>query len=128
MSGLKDKMTAQEFRAYLTKVERARDSKFGAIPCESSDGQKFRSHLELAFYNRIRLMPDLEKFEREVRFELVVNGVFVCAYVCDFILYWKNGTIEHIDTKSSATMTQTYRIKKQLMLACHGIQLKEVYK
>lgn len=127
---LKDKMTAAEFRAYLARENAAKSSKFGAIPTESSDGQKFRSKLEATYYNRLKLLKqqgDLLKFEREVRFELIVNGLMVCAYVCDFILYWSDGRVEHIDCKSQATQTRVYNIKKKLMEACHGIILKEVY-
>jgi len=127
---LKDKMNPQEFRDYLAKVEAGKLSKYKAIPTETADGQKFRSKLEATYYNRVRLLQtqgDLIKFEREVRFELIVNGLMVCAYVCDFILYWKDGRIEHIDCKSQATMTPIYSIKKKLMMAVHGIELKEVY-
>lgn len=127
---LKDKMTPQEFRDYLAKVEAGKLSKYKAIPTTSSDGQQFRSKLEATYCNRLKLLQlqgDLLKFEREVRFELVVNGVFVCAYVCDFILYWKDGRVEHIDCKSQATMTPIYSIKKKLMKAVHDIDLKEVF-
>lgn len=127
---LKDKMTPEEFRVYWAKREAAKISKYKAIPTETSDGQKFRSHLEATFYNRIRLLQsqgEIMRFEREVRFELNVNGFFVCAYICDFILYWQNGQVDHIDCKSSATMTQVYSIKKKLMHACHGIELKEIF-
>lgn len=130
MSGLKDKMNPEEFKAYWKKREAAKESKYKAIPTESSDGQKFRSHLEATYYNRLKLLQgqgDLIKFDREVRFEFVINGVFVCAYLCDFILYWKDGTVEYVDCKSQATITPVYRIKKQLMAACFGITLKEVY-
>jgi hypothetical protein len=127
---LKDQMNAQEFRDYWDRREKAKESKYKAIPTETADGQKFRSHLEATYYNRVKLLHgqgDITKFEREVRFELIVNGVFVCAYVCDFIITWKDGTVEHIDCKSQATMTPVYRIKKMLMKACHGIDLKEIY-
>lgn len=130
MSGLKDKMTAAEFQTYWKKREAASLSKYKAIPTESSDGQKFRSHLEATYYNRLKLLVtggQLTKFEREVRFELIVNGVMVCAYVCDFILYYPDGRVEWVDCKSQATKTPVYSIKKKLMFACHGIELKEVF-
>lgn len=127
---LKDKMNPQEWRDYMAKKNQAATSKYKAIPTETADGQKFRSHLEATFYNRVKLLHtqgDLIKFDREVRFELNVNGFMVCAYVCDFILYWKDGRVEYIDCKSQATMTPIYSIKKKLMWAVHGIELKEVY-
>lgn len=131
MAVLKNRMSSEEWRAYMKSVETAKASKYKAIPAEAADGQKFRSHLEMTFYNRMKLMlhqGDLVKLDREVRFELNVNGFMVCAYICDFILTWKDGTVEHIDCKSQATKTPVYVIKKKLMEACHGIILKEVYK
>lgn len=130
MTKLKDKMTAAEFQTYWKRREQASQSKYKAIPTESSDGQQFRSHLEATYYNRLKLLQasgELTRFEREVRFELVVNGFLVCAYVCDFILYYPDGRVEHIDCKSQATKTPVYSIKKKLMKACHDIELKEVY-
>lgn len=127
---LKDKMNSEEFREYWKKREAAKDSKYKAIPTQTSDGQKFRSHLEATFYNRIKLLHqqgDVIKFDREVRFEIIVNGVFICAYLCDFVVHWKDGRVEHIDCKSQPTMTPVYSLKKKLMQAVHGIELVEVY-
>lgn len=127
---MKDKMTPQEFQDFWKKREASKGSKFGAMPTTNRQGEKFRSHLESTYYDRAKLLQqqgDLLKFEREVRFELIVNEVFICAYICDYIMYWKDGRVEHIDCKSQATMTQVYKLKKQLMLACHGITLLEVY-
>jgi hypothetical protein len=127
----KDKMTPAEFQAFWKKREAAKDSKFGAIPTTNAQGEKFRSQLESTYYDRVKLLTingEILKFEREVRFELIVNEVFICAYICDYIIYWKDGRVEHIDCKSAATMTQIYKLKKQLMLALHGITLIEVYK
>jgi hypothetical protein len=125
-----DKMSAAEFQAYIKKQAKAKDSKYGGIPTQTADGEKFRSHVEAAFYNKHLLLQrvgDVVKIEREVRFELVVNGVFVCAYVLDFRITWKDGRVDHVDTKSQATMTALFRIKSQLMLACHGIEVQTVF-
>jgi hypothetical protein len=124
-------MSPQEFQDFWKKREAAKNSKYGAIPTTNRQGEKFRSQLESTYYDRVKLMQlggELLKFEREVRFELIVNEVFICAYICDYILYWKDGRVEHIDCKSAATVTQLYKLKKQLMLAIHGITLIEVYK
>lgn len=128
---LKDNMTAAEFQNYWKKREAAKTSKYKAIPTETSDGQKFRSHLEATFYGRLKLLQmngEILKFEREVRFEFQIGEIYIGAYVCDFIIYWKDGSIEHVDCKSDATVTPLYKIKKQLMLAIHKIDLHEVYK
>lgn len=124
-------MTSEEFQKYWKKREAAKDSKYGAIPTQTADGQKFRSHLEATYYNRLKLLMgkgEVLKVEREVRFELIVNGQLITTYVCDFIVHWADGRIEHIDTKSQPTLTVVYKMKKALMYAVHNILLIEVYK
>lgn len=62
----------------------------------------------------------------QVRFKLVVNGVKVAVYVCDF-LYVQNGVRVVEDVKSEMTAKlPTYRLKRSLMKACHGIDIREV--
>lgn len=127
---LKDRMTAAEFKDYNDRANRAAESKYRAIPTETADGQKFRSKLEATFYNRVKLLKqqgEIVEFSREVPFELVVNGFHVCTYVCDFVLKWKDGTVQHIDCKSQPTITPVYRLKKKLMEAVYGIILKEIF-
>lgn len=128
---LKDKMNPQEFRDYLAKVEKGKNSLYKAIPTTTGDGQKFKSVLESAFYNRMWVMQKAGKvktIDREVRYELVVNGVFIAAYMLDFRITWADGLIEYVDCKSTATKTPLYAIKKALMLALFEIELKEVFK
>lgn len=127
---LKDKMSSQEFREYLGKVERAKDSMFKAIPTTTGDGQKFKSILESTFYKRmwtLQQVGEVVKIEREIRFELIVNGVFIAAYMLDFRITYSDGRVECIDCKSAPTATLLYKMKKQLMLALYGIEIKEVY-
>lgn len=124
-------MNASEYREYIRKQEAAKNSKYKGQPTQTADGEKFRSHVEANFWTRCTLLMktgEILKVEREVRYELVVNGVFICTYFLDFKVYYADGRIEHVDTKSEATLTPIYRIKKQLMLACHGIELIEVFK
>lgn len=131
MSGeLKDKMTAEEFREYLKKKEAGRTSKYKSIPTQTADGQKFKSALEADYYNRCWVLQrsgEVTQIEREVRFELNVNGVFVAAYMLDFRITYADGRVEHVDCKSEPTVTALYKIKRALMLAIYGIELKEVF-
>lgn len=127
---LKDQMSSSEFREYLAKKDRARTSKFGAVPTQTADGQKFKSTLEADFYNRqwIRLRAgEVEKIEREIRYELIVNGVYIASYYLDFIIYEKGGNVRYIDCKSQPTKTPLYLMKKQLMLALYEIEIEEVF-
>lgn len=123
-------MTLQEFRDYMERRNRAEHSKFKAIPTETADGQKFKSQLEATYYNRMLMMQKgglVKLIEREIRYELIVNGVFLAAYMMDFRITYTDGRIEYVDCKSVATKTPLYMIKKGLMLALYGIELKEVF-
>lgn len=123
-------MTLQEFRNYMEKRNNAQYSKFKAIPTETADGQKFKSQLEATYYTRLIMLTkagEVTLIEREVRYELIVNGVFLAAYMMDFRVTYTDGHIEYVDCKSTATKTPLYMIKKGLMLALYGIELKEVF-
>jgi hypothetical protein len=127
---LKDKMNPQEWRDFMQKRKNAETSKFKAIPTQTADGQKFKSILEADFYNRqwVRQRAgEVVKIEREVRYELIVNGVFIAAYMLDFLITEADGTIRYIDCKSQPTKTPLYLMKKQLMLALFDIRIEEVF-
>lgn len=123
-------MTPKQWKDLVKKTNDARQSKFKAIPSVHADGTKFQSQFECRYYNRLKLLVqagEVESFERQVRYQLEVNGVLICDYILDFLIKFKDGRIEYVDTKSTATVTPIYRMKKNLMLAIHGITLTEYF-
>ena len=48
-----------------------------------------------------------------------------CAYYADFV-YYENGKQVVEDTKSDPTKTESFVIKRKLMLYIHGIRVREV--
>lgn len=127
---LKDKMTSAEFREYLAKKDRAKSSKFGAIPTETADGQKFKSTLEADFYNRQwvrQRVGEVLLIEREIRYEFVVNGVYINSYFLDFRITEADGSIRYVDCKSQPTKTPLYLMKKALMKALFEIEIEEIF-
>jgi hypothetical protein len=48
-----------------------------------------------------------------------------CSYYADFV-YKENEKIVVEDTKSKATKTESYKIKRKLMLYIHGIRVREI--
>ena len=127
---LKDRMNSQQFRDYLQKKNNAEHSKFKAIPTSTADGQSFRSILEANFYKRMWVLQQAGEvilIEREVRYELIVNGLFIAAYLMDFRITNADGTMRYIDCKSTATKTPLYLMKKQLMKALYDIEIEEVF-
>ena len=99
------------------------------------DGEKFDSQKEARTYAELKLLEkakEIKNLRRQVPFELIpnqyVDGKLVerkCMYIADFV-YEENGKTVVVDTKSEATKTPAYRIKRKLMLHVHGIRIKEV--
>jgi hypothetical protein len=76
----------------------------------------------------------IKNLRREVTYRLEVNGKLICKYIADHVYEeplklvgggWTELVVE--DVKSPATRkNRVYRIKRKLMAAIHGIDIKEV--
>lgn len=102
-------------------------SKYRSIPT-TVDGIRFDSRKEAARWVELRLLEKarlISGLRRQVKFDLAVNGVKVCAYYADFC-YVENGVEIVEDVKSVATMTPVFKIKAKLMRAVLGIQVRTV--
>jgi hypothetical protein len=90
--------------------------KFSAKPTET-DGIKFSSKKEAAYYQRLKLMKQsgaILFFLRQVPFHLP-GGV---RYVVDFVEFWAGGDVRFVDVKGFKT--PEYKAKKKMV--------EEVYK
>lgn len=56
-------------------------------------------------------------------YRLEVNGALICTYIADFVVTYGDGQTKVIDAKG--VLTPVYKLKKKLMLACLGIEVKE---
>jgi len=93
------------------------------------DGMTFDSKKEARRYCELRM---LERGKRitglalQPRFDFVINGVKIGYYKADFS-YVENGACVVEDVKSEFTKKlPVYRLKRKLMQAVHGIEIKEV--
>jgi hypothetical protein len=96
--------------------------KFRAIPTEC-DGIKFASIKEAKRYKELRLLEksgDLLFFLRQVPFHLAGN----VKYVCDFLCFWKDGTVTIEDVKG--IKTPMYILKKKQVEAIYPIEITEI--
>jgi len=76
----------------------------------------------------------IKNLRREVPYRLEVNGKLICKYIADHVYEeplirigggWTELVVE--DVKSEITRKdRVYRIKRKLMAAIHGIDIKEV--
>ena len=92
------------------------------------DGIKFDSKWES---QRYLYLKSLEKAGRIInlklqpRFDLVVNGEKICAYIADFEYDKENahGAWEHIIEDAKGVETPEFKLKKKLMKAVHGVEI-----
>ena len=110
-----------------------RRSKYGAHRTETG-GITFDSAAEAARYRVLYQLQQaglIRNLRRQVAYPLEVNRVRVSVYKADFVyeaLGQDGGWSEVVeDVKSPATAAiPLYRLKRRLMLACHGIEIREV--
>ena len=92
------------------------------------DGIEFDSKKEADRYVQLLLMQrggDIVGLKVHPRFELAINHMKICAYEADFS-YFDKRCLKQIVEDTKGYRTRAYRIKKKLMLAIHGIDVKEV--
>lgn len=92
------------------------------------DGIKFQSTKEGNRYLELKSLLKsgaIKKFERQVVYKLTVKGYLISSYKADFVVWHNDGKVEVEDVKSEGTKRiATFVIKKKLMKAIHGIEIK----
>jgi len=125
--------TPEQYQAYYQQEQRKKNTaprlKYNNTPTVV-DGIKFDSKKESQYYGRCKMLKkagEITKIECHVSFPLIVNGVLICTYEADFVLYYPDGTFRVKDVKSEATEgLAVFRLKKALMLAIHKINVEIV--
>lgn len=98
---------------------------------------KFDSRKEARRYDELRLLErahQISDLQRQVKFVLIPaqrdpKGKLIerqCYYVADFTYKDSRGNLVVEDTKSEATRTPVYIVKRKLMLWVHGIRVREI--
>ena len=103
-----------------------RRNKFGAKPVHGVDGY-FASLKEHRRWQELKLLErakEITQLVRQPRFPITFNGFKICDYVAD-AAYYEKGKYVVEDTKSVATRTPVYRIKRKLVQAQYGIEVRE---
>lgn len=126
-------------------------SKYYNVKTKTTDGQVFDSMKEARRWEQLLMLQKAGKInhlQRQVPFELLPNQYETIEryskrgdrlkdgtklverkidYVADFTYFDADtGVLTVEDTKSKATRTKDYIIKRKLMYAIHGIKVKEV--
>jgi hypothetical protein len=104
--------------------------KYGNIPTNVG-GKSFGSKLEAGRYSELLILEKAGKIadlQTQVPYRIDwPGGDHICKYIADFVYTDERGNVIVEDTKSPATVTPEYKLKKKLMRACHGIEVAEVY-
>lgn len=104
-------------------------NKYKAQPT-TVDGIKFASKREAERYGELKLLEragEITNLVSHPRFALVVNGFHICWYTAD-AGYTEAGKPVIEDVKSPATAKRAdYVLRKKLMAAIHGIEIREVF-
>lgn len=91
------------------------------------DGVRFPSKKEATRYGQLRWLEsvgEIRDLKLKTRYPIVIAGLKVCDYEDDFSYQEKTG--ERVVEDAKGFRTPVYRLKKKLMRACHGIEIKEV--
>jgi hypothetical protein len=107
-----------------------RASKFGARPT-TAGGVRFASAKEARRHGELLALVAagaIGALRRQVPYRLVVNGHLIATYYADAVyLDYESGEEVVEDVKSAATRRlPVYRLKRRLMAAIHGIEIREV--
>ena len=94
------------------------------------NGITFDSKKEAGYYGILRLKEKakiIDRFEMQVKYDLVVNNIKIGCYKADFVTYKNGKALEVIDVKSEMTKKlPVYRLKKKLVKAIYGIDIVEI--
>ena len=94
------------------------------------NGINFDSKKEAGYYGILRLKEKakiIDRFDMQVRYDLVVNGINICFYKADFVTYKDGQVLDVIDVKSEMTKKlPVYRLKKKLVKAIYGFDIVEI--
>lgn len=121
--------TLEQYRRYLeTGIEPgvepaakpAKRPKYGNDRTPEGDSKKERTR-----YQELELLEkagEIKNLRKQVPYALVVNGILVASYRADFV--YEEGTRVVVED-AKGYKTPMYRLKKKLMQACYGIDIRE---
>jgi hypothetical protein len=107
-----------------------RRAKYGNKKVTTPDGLTFDSQREHGEWVKLEALARkgvIQELQRQVPFDLVVNGIKVCRYVADFVWVEEHdGQRWRVVADSKGVRTPVYALKAKLMQACHGIAVVEL--
>lgn len=117
------RMSEREYRQFMG-IQPKRKYNNTIIECE--DG-RFDSQREYQRWCELKIMlraGEIRDLHRQVSYDLTVNGVRVARYVADFV-YTTVGNVTVVEDVKGVR-TGVYMLKRKLMRAIHGVDIREV--
>lgn len=112
----KDLIPVSEYRVnYLSKA--GKKNKYRATKIDYK-GIRFDSKLEGRVYEDLEFQLNsghLKEIHRQVKIPLMVNGVLICTYICDFKTIDKHGQVTYVEAKGLEL--PVFKIKLKLFMA-----------
>jgi|SRR6185503_8896734 len=116
-------ITSTEYKKLQKKQPKYRNKKV------IHEGDTFDSIKELNEYVKLQLLAKqgyLWDLKRQVKFDIVVNGVKICSYIAD-MCYSDIEGFHVVDIKSEITKKlPVFRLKQKLMKAVLGITIETI--
>lgn len=122
---MSEHMSRHEFKALPAKP--AKRQKYNAKRV-LLDGICFDSKAERDYYAALKLREragEVDSLELQRPFDLIVNGVLIASYICDFC-YFDRISCRRVVADVKGVATPAFRLKAKLMKACHGIEIEVV--
>jgi hypothetical protein len=99
--------------------------------CGFDDFYYFASKFEAKRFGELdlqRKIGHITELETQVTYPLVVNSMPICKYIADFQYKDLAGNLIVEDTKGhEKAVTDVFKLKRKLMGAIHGIDVKPIY-
>ena len=103
-------------------------NKYGAKKTQFM-GFTFDSRWEAERWGQLTAMERagaIRDLERQIKYDIVVNGEKICRYIADFKYkeVEEDGSTKEIIEDAKGVETADFKLKKKLMKAVHGIEIK----
>lgn len=118
ISGLNDERVCYTILMYLQKSGAKYHSETSQV-----NGVTYQSKFEAAYAQELDLRVrarEIVSWERQIKCEIVIDGIKICTYWVDFLVHYPNGDKELVETKGFET--DLWKIKRKLLEA---VWLKE---
>lgn len=97
------------------------------------NGEKFASKKEALFYSKLLLQKHATgkdkviEIELQPRFDIEINGKYICFYKADFRVKYADGVVEVFDVKGlkKGSAYALFKLKKKLVEAKYNIEIIE---